>query len=64
MISALTNTMVEYATGPSPPLGWYDTSFGELGNLCAGRDKLVSDTVTGHTYVVPRTWSNEANKCQ
>jgi hypothetical protein len=58
---ALTGTssheLCEAITDPVPGKGWYDNTYGEIGDICAWNFKTVSG------YNVQLEWSNKQNKC-
>jgi hypothetical protein len=49
--------LCESITDPIPGLGWYDQSYGEIGDLCVGQTKKVGQ------YTVQQEWSNQASGC-
>ena len=59
MIEAVTDPAVGLVTGNTPqaPLGWYDGSNGEIGDICNGVQAKVSG------YTVQREWSNSRGMC-
>lgn len=58
---ALTSTssheLCEAITDTIPGQGWYDDSNGEIGDICAWKNKKVGD------YTVQLEWSNQKNAC-
>ncbi len=58
---ALTGTssheLCEAITDPVPGTGWYDSTNGEIGDICAWNFKQVAG------YTVQLEWSNQQNKC-
>ncbi len=58
---ALTGTssheLCEAITDPVPGSGWYDSTNGEIGDICAWNFKKVAG------YTVQLEWSNQQNKC-
>ncbi len=59
MIEAVTDPAVGLVTGNTPqaPLGWYDTTNGEIGDICNGMQAKVGG------YTVQREWSNKRGLC-
>ncbi len=49
--------LCESITDPVPGMGWYDQSYGEIGDLCVGQTKKVGQ------YTVQQEWSNQASSC-
>jgi hypothetical protein len=62
MIEAVTDAAVGAATGTASPLAWYDTTNGEIGDICNGQQGSVLGG-DGKTYVVQQEFSNKANNC-
>ncbi|HEV3310480.1 MAG TPA: hypothetical protein VG815_08175, partial [Chloroflexota bacterium] len=64
-----TDPMVGTAATTAPPLGWYDTAAGEIGDKCAyiygsvGTDGANITLQNGDRYIVQQEWSNWANGC-
>jgi hypothetical protein len=59
LIESVTDPGVGLATTDGPPLGWYDDTNGEIGDICAGQND--SAKVAGFTVQVE--WSNKRNRC-
>ena len=59
MIEAVTDPAVGLVTGNTPqaPLGWYDTTYGEIGDVCNAVQGKVG------SYTVQREWSNSRGLC-
>jgi hypothetical protein len=61
VFNALTGTssheLCEAITDPIPGTGWYDSTHGEIGDICAWTFKTVSG------YNDQKEWSNAANAC-
>lgn len=61
LFDALTSTssheLCEAITDPIPPSGWYDNSFGEIGDICAWKTKKLG------RYTVQMEWSNSEYTC-
>jgi hypothetical protein len=58
MAETVTDPDVGLATTLGPPLGWYDSANGEIGDICAGDPNA---TMLG--YRVHAEWSNADKKC-
>ena len=60
-LASLTTTssheLCEAITDPAPGQGWYDSSNGEIGDICAWKTKQEGN------YTVQQEWSNKANSC-
>jgi MYXO-CTERM domain-containing protein len=57
----VTDPGVGLATSYGPPLGWYDPSNGEIGDICnAQQGTFLAGTVT---YTVQKEWSNLSGAC-
>jgi hypothetical protein len=61
LVEAVTDPAVGLAGGIGAPLGWYDPTFGEIGDICNGQQGTT--TGNGHTYVIQLEFSNAANNC-
>jgi hypothetical protein len=59
LIESVTDPGVGLATTNGPPLGWYDNTNGEIGDICAGQN----DGATVSGFVVQVEWSNKRNAC-
>jgi hypothetical protein len=58
---AMTDAQVGIATVIGPPLAWYDSTNGEIGDICnAQQGNYVAN---GTTYVLQLEFSNSANNC-
>jgi hypothetical protein len=62
MIESITDPEVGLATVFGPPLGWYDPSNGEIGDICNGQQATFVGT-DGFTYTVQKGFSNHAGGC-
>ena len=62
MIESVTDAAVGLATGTGAPLAWYDTTNGEIGDICNGQQGTVVGG-DGATYTIQLEWSNKANRC-
>ncbi len=61
LTEAMTDADVGIATTFSAPLGWYDMTNGEIGDICNGQQG--SYTANGTTYTIQLEFSNSANNC-
>ena len=62
MVETITDAEVGIATVIGPPLAWYDSTNGEIGDICnAQQGSFVGGD--GQTYVVQKEWSNSQNAC-
>ena len=50
--SVSSHELCEAITDPIPGQGWYDDTFGEIGDICAWKTKQIGN------YVVQKEWSN------
>jgi hypothetical protein len=57
MIEATTDPAVGLATTNGPPLGWYDQTNGEIGDICNGQAGQVGN------WTVQKEFSNAASDC-
>ena len=57
LIEAVTDLEVGIGTTVSRPLAWYNTTKGEIGDICNGQQGIVAG------YTVQKEWSNSANAC-
>ena len=62
LIEAVTDPEVGLATTNGPPLGWYDSANGEIGDICNAQQASVVGG-DGLTYTVQQQWSNAQNGC-
>jgi hypothetical protein len=62
LLEVTTDPDVGLATHLGPPLGWYDRSYGEVADICAGMPAAVRGG-DGRTYVVQKAWSNRRRAC-
>ncbi len=62
VLDALTSTssheLCEAITDPIPGQGWYDDANGEIGDICAWKNKKLGK------YTVQLEWSNQSNQCK
>jgi hypothetical protein len=59
LIEAVTDPGIGLAKTDGPPLGWYNKTNGEIGDICAG----PGDSTTIAGYAVQLEWSNARNAC-
>ncbi|MFI5399040.1 MAG: hypothetical protein ACHQ9S_26210, partial [Candidatus Binatia bacterium] len=62
MVETITDGEVGLATILAPPLAWYDSVTGEIGDICNAQQGTIVGA-DGVTYVVQMEWSNLANAC-
>jgi hypothetical protein len=58
----LTDPAVGLATVYGPPLGWYNATYGEIGDICNGQ-QTTAVLGDGKSYTVQKEWSNSSNTC-
>lgn len=58
LTSTSSHELCEAITDPIPGQGWYDDANGEIGDICAWKNKQVGK------YTVQMEWSNQANQCK
>jgi hypothetical protein len=61
LIEAATDVDVGIAQTFAPPLAWYDTNNGEIGDICNAQQATVQ--AGGGSWVVQKQWSNALNAC-
>lgn len=61
LIETVTDAEVGLATVVGPPLAWYDTANGEIGDICNAQQGTITSGST--TYTVQKEWSNAAKAC-
>jgi hypothetical protein len=54
--------LAESQTDPQPISGWYNTQYGEIGDICAWQG-LGNTVLTTGTFAVQPLWSNAASAC-
>jgi hypothetical protein len=59
MVEAITDAAIGLATAFGPPLGWYDKTHGEIGDICEVQSQ--GQKVAG--FYVQTGWSNAQGKC-
>ena len=62
LAETITDPDVNLAATYAPPLGWYDSSRGEIGDLCNGLQATFVGT-DGVTYTSQKLWSNVTAGC-
>lgn len=62
IIEAITDPEVGVASTFGPPLGWYDASNGEIGDICNAQQTTFVGS-DGFTYTVQKGWSNHDGGC-
>jgi hypothetical protein len=67
--SSLSHQLAELITDPrvyteaETDIGWYETSNGEIGDICVTSGMEATNTINGHSYIVQKEWSNKQNTC-
>jgi hypothetical protein len=61
LAETVTDVAVGLASNIGPPLAWYDSNNGEIGDICNAQQASI--TVAGNTYTVQKQWSNAENNC-
>src|SRR5438270_6706341 len=61
LVEAMTDAKVGIATVIGPPLAWYDSTNGEIGDICNGQQATY--VANGTSYVIQLEFSNSANNC-
>jgi hypothetical protein len=61
LTETITDADVGLATGFAAPLAWYDTTNGEIGDICNGQQGVY--TANGTTYTIQLEFSNVASNC-
>ena len=62
MVETITDAEVGISGGLAAPLAWYDSSNGEIGDICNAQQGTIVGA-DGVTYTVQTEWSNAANAC-
>lgn len=52
----------ESITDPNPPSGWYNNTYGEIGDICAWQN-IQNDPYGTHTYTAQPMFSNASQSC-
>jgi hypothetical protein len=58
----VTDPAIGLATTYGPPLGWYNGTYGEIGDICNGQ-QTTATLGDGRTYTVQKLWSNSSGAC-
>ncbi len=61
LVEAVTDAQVGLANVVGPPLAWYDSVNGEIGDICNAQQATV--TIGGTTWTVQTQWSNALGNC-
>ena len=62
LAEAITDPAVGLATVYGPPLGWYNATYGEIGDICNAQQGALT-FASGVTYTVQKEWSNKVSGC-
>ncbi|KAJ3331562.1 hypothetical protein HDU76_002836 [Blyttiomyces sp. JEL0837] len=62
IVEATTDAAVGVATVVGSPLAWYDSTNGEIGDICNAQQSTITGS-NGITYTVQKEWSNKASAC-
>ncbi|KAI9365362.1 hypothetical protein DFJ73DRAFT_918556 [Zopfochytrium polystomum] len=62
LVEATTDPAVGLATGNAAPLAWYNSQYGEIGDICNAQQGTITGG-DGNTYTVQKEWSNKASAC-
>jgi hypothetical protein len=62
LVETVTDGEVGLATVVGPPLAWYDSVNGEIGDICNGQQGSITGG-DGVGYTVQKEWSNTAGAC-
>lgn len=62
LIETVTDAEVGIATTLGPPLAWYDSANGEIGDICNAQQGTFTGT-DSVTYTVQKEWSNQQSAC-
>ncbi|KAI9339688.1 hypothetical protein BDR26DRAFT_862129 [Obelidium mucronatum] len=62
LAEAITNPAVGAATIYGEPLAWYDSTRGEIGDVCSAIQTPIKDS-KGKSYSVQKLWSNNLQGC-
>jgi hypothetical protein len=62
MVEAITDAEVGIASTLSPPLAWYNNTYGEVGDICNAQQGSVVGS-DGVVYTVQKEWSNSSSAC-
>jgi hypothetical protein len=61
LAESVTDADVGIGNNIARPLAWYNTTLGEIGDICNGMD--TTTTVGGNTFSVQTLWSNALGSC-
>lgn len=61
LIETVTDADVGLAQRLAPPLAWYDSANGEIGDICNAQQAQVK--AGGSTYTIQKVWSNLEGSC-
>jgi uncharacterized membrane protein len=62
LVEMITDPEVGLATSYAPPLGWYDSVHGEIGDICNAQQGTIAGS-DGVTYTVQTEFSNASSGC-
>ena len=62
LAESVTDAQVAQAPDNAPPLAWYDSTNGEIADICNAQQGTIVGG-NGVTYTVQKLWSNAANAC-
>jgi serine protease len=62
LIETVTDAEVGLSTTVGPPLAWYDTTNGEIGDICNAQQGTFVGS-DGVTYTIQQEFSNQQNNC-
>ncbi|HZR09941.1 MAG TPA: hypothetical protein VFA79_15270, partial [Myxococcales bacterium] len=62
LVETITDAEVGLASTLSPPLAWYNNTYGEVGDICNAQQGTVVGS-DGVTYTVQKEWSNSSSAC-
>ncbi len=62
LVETITDAEVGLSTTVGPPLAWYDTTNGEIGDICNAQQGTFTGG-DGFSYTVQKEWSNQQNAC-
>ena len=62
LIETVTDAEVGLASVVGPPLAWYDSVQGEIGDICNAQQGSIAGS-DGFTYTVQKEWSNAQQAC-
>ncbi|KAJ3062496.1 hypothetical protein HDU98_001609 [Podochytrium sp. JEL0797] len=62
LAEAVTDPAVGVCTVYAPPLGWYSSVYGEIGDICNAQQGTTVG-IDGNSYVIQKLYSNSAKAC-